>query len=271
MKALILAAGYGYRMRPLTDGCHKTLLPVAGRPIIQRIVDGLLDNGISQIVVVTGYRQEDLVGFLTATYPDLPLTFVHNPRYRETNNVCSMALALEEMTIDSDLILVESDLIFDSSVITRLLANKHENVALVDRYRSGMDGTVVTVERGRVTSVIPPHLQHERFDFSDKYKTLNIYKFSESFCNGSFQKLLCYYANVIDDNCYYELILGILLYMQQATIHAEVLDGEAWAEVDDPNDLRVAEFVIRNCPSFLELRVCLLHLPHFQELVTLVH
>ena len=243
MKAIILAAGYGNRMRPLTDHLHKTLLSVCGKTIIGGIVDGLVDNGIRDFVVVTGYRDAELSGWLTAAYPHLSIQYVHNERYRETNNIYSMALAFEQTVIDDDIILIESDLIYEPTVIKRLIASKEKNVALVDRYGRGMDGTVVTVENGVITSVIPPHLQDEKFDFSDKYKTLNIYKFSKEFCNDTFKKLLTYYAKVINDNCYYELILGILIYMQQETVHAEILSGEKWAEVDDPNDLHVAEFV----------------------------
>jgi histidinol-phosphate/aromatic aminotransferase/cobyric acid decarboxylase-like protein len=102
---------------------------------------------------------------------------------------------------------------------------------------------VVTVDDHLIRSIIPPHLQGANFDFSDKFKTLNIYKFSRKFCASVFKQLLSYYTKAIDDNCYYELILGILIYVGQAQIHAEILDGEAWAELDDPNDLRVAEFV----------------------------
>jgi len=242
MKAIILAAGYGNRMRPLTDTAHKTLLTVAGKTIIGRIIDGLCDNNITDIVVVTGYRQEELVDYLSQNYAHCSIRYVHNERYRETNNIYSMALAFEQTTIDSDIILIESDLIYEPSVIKRLLNSPHPNVALVDKYASGMDGTVVKVENGIITSVIPPHLQDNKFDFSDKYKTLNIYKFSQEFCNSVFKKLLTYYAKVINDNCYYELILGILIYMQQETMYAEILKGEQWAEVDDPNDLRIAEF-----------------------------
>lgn len=243
MKAIILAAGYGNRMRPLTDDIHKTLLTVAGQTIIGRIVDGLIDNGIIDFVVVTGYRDRELAAYLSGAYPDLSIQYVHNERYRETNNIYSMALAFEQTVIDDDIVLIESDLIYQPTVIARLLSSPERNVALVDRYARGMDGTVVTVEHGVVSSVIPPHLQDENFDFSDKYKTLNIYKFSKEFCNSTFKKLLTYYAKVINDNCYYELILGILIYMQQETVHAEILSGEKWAEVDDPNDLRVAEFM----------------------------
>ena len=157
-----------------------------------------------------------------------------------------MALAFEKIEIDSDIILIESDLIFEPSILKKLIRSPYPTAALVDRFRSGMDGTVVTVDNTVITTVIPPHVQGENFDFADKYKTLNIYKFSKKFCETSFHKLLTYYARTINDNCYYELILGILIYMQQDTIHAVIVDNEKWAEVDDPNDLRVADFVFNS-------------------------
>ncbi len=243
MKAIILAAGYGNRMRPLTDQRHKTLLSVGNKTILSRIIDGLLENNINEIIIVTGFRAEEIEEYLKKKYPDNTFGYVHNKRYRETNNIFSLALAFDFIEIKSDVIVIESDLIYNPSVISQLIKSQYNNVALVDRFRSGMDGTVVTVENSVVTSVIPPHLQDENFDFSDKYKTLNIYKFSEEFCKTSFKKLLTYYANVIDDNCYYELILGILIYMQKEVIHAEIIKNNAWAEVDDPNDLAVAEFI----------------------------
>ena len=243
MKAIILTAGYGRRMRPLTLHTHKTLLKVGENTIIGRIIDGLSNNGITDIVIVTGYMRDELTKFLINTYLTINFSFVDNNRYAQTNNIYSMALAFESIDIDDDVILIESDLIYESAVIKRIVESPYPNVALVDKFRSGMDGTVVTLAENIISNIIPPHLQGSDFDFSDKYKTLNIYKFSKEFCNTTFKQLLMYYAKVIDDNCYYELILGILIYMQRETIYAEVLEDEKWAEVDDPNDLRVAEFV----------------------------
>ena len=246
MKAIILAAGYGNRMRPLTDKCHKTMLKIGDQTIIERIIDGLVANEVTDIMFVTGYRGQELTQYLTDRYPDLNLSFVHNARYRQTNNIFSLSLAFDQVTFDDDVMLIESDLIYEPAVIDRVIRSKHANVALVDRFRSGMDGTVVTVENQVITNVIPPHLQPDNFDFSDKFKTLNIYRFSKEFCASTFKKLLHYYANAIDDNCYYELILGILIYMQRETVHAEILDEERWAEVDDPNDLSIADFVFND-------------------------
>ena len=243
MKAVILAAGYGNRMRPLTDNVHKTLLQVGGKTIIDRMMEGLRRVAIQDIVVVTGYLKEDVEEHLLQRHADLRFRFVHNPRYRETNNIYSLSLALNTIDIDDDILLIESDLVYDESVLARILASPHPNVALLDRYRSGMDGTLVTVSDGVITSIIPPHLQHENFDYRGTFKTLNVYKFSREFCNQNFRRLLTYYAKVIDDNCYYEMILGILIYVQKAAIYAEILEGEEWSEVDDPNDLRVSEFV----------------------------
>lgn len=252
MQALILAAGFGRRMRPLTDNRHKTLLPISGGTIIDRIVTGLESRGVTPITIVTGYRDEELKAHLAEGFPSLDIRYVHNSEYETTNNIHSMALAFEEMgDVDDDLVLIESDLIYEPRVLDRLLASTHDNVALVDRYRAGMDGTVVTLaDTGLITQVIPPALQSSDFSFADKYKTLNMYRFSASFCRDTLQKLLTYYARTFDKNCYYELILGILIYMQQAQIHGEVIHDERWAEVDDPNDLRIAEFTFNTAERY---------------------
>jgi len=242
MKALILAAGFGNRMRPLTNNEHKTLLKVNGQTIIDRIITGLVDNSITKIIVVTGYRSDELMNYLRANYTEVVFEFVHNAKYKETNNIYSMALAFEQIEFDDDIVLIESDLIYTPDVIERVVNSKHENVALVSPYVTGLDGTVVQVTDDKITNIYPPHLQDENFNLFDKHKTLNVYRFSKDFCANEFKKLLVYYAKVIDDNCYYELILGILIYMQRQDIYCEIIDNDKWAEVDDPNDLMGAEF-----------------------------
>lgn len=241
MIAILLAAGIGHRMRPLTDSTPKTLLRVADETLLGRIVQGLVDNRVTRLVVVTGYMADLVERHLRARFPDLGFTFVHNARYRETNNIHSLSLAMEAVDPDEDVLLIETDLVFESGVIRQILESPHPNVALVDRFRVGMDGSVVTVEGGVVTSLIPPHLQGPTFDFSDKYKTLNIYRFSREFCAAGLRNLLAYYTRILDDNAYYELLLGILIYVQKERIHAEIV-RDRWAEVDDPNDLAGAEF-----------------------------
>jgi histidinol-phosphate/aromatic aminotransferase/cobyric acid decarboxylase-like protein/choline kinase len=243
VKAIILAAGMGRRMQPLTNHLHKTLIEIRGKTLIGRIVENLLEHSIKDILVVTGYLAEQLEDNLRSYYPDAVFTFVRNMRYAETNNIYSLHLAFETVTEWTDTVLVECDLVFEKAVLNQLLNSPFKNVALVDKFRHGMDGTVVTLDHGVVTSIIPPHLQGADFDFSDKYKTLNIYRFDADFCNNIFRGLLRYYAESIDDMSYYELILGVLVYLQRETIHGEIVAYNSWAEIDDPNDLTAAEYV----------------------------
>jgi len=243
MIAIILAAGYGNRMRPLTDNEHKTLLKINNITIIDNIIDSLVTNSINKVVIVTGYRADQLKNYLLDNYNDVNFQFVHNKDFRTTNNIFSLSLAFKKIEIDSDIILIESDLIYDHKIIGNLIKSSKKNIALVSKYHSGMDGTVVKIgSKNKITEVIPPHLQDSDFSFSHKYKTLNIYKFSQDFTNNIFSKLLNYYSEVIDDNCYYELVLGILIYMQKEDIYSLTVDNKDWIEVDDTNDIRIAEY-----------------------------
>ena len=245
MKAIILAAGLGRRMRPLTNTTHKTLLPIAGTTILHRLLGSLRDCDVRDVCIVTGYRKDDLAPrHYAANSTDLNIEFVDNPQYETTNNVFSMALALESISVDDDILLVESDLIVDPRVMEQIVHTRHANAALVDTYHPGLDGTVVSVAgNDAITQVYPSHLQGEKFDFSDKYKTLNIYKFDKEFATVHVSAISC--RSTHDRSilaCYYEHLLGVLIYMRAATVYAEHVQ-HPWAEVDDPNDLSSAEYV----------------------------
>lgn len=228
-------------MRPLSDHCHKALLPVGGTTILARIIDSLRRIGVDDITVVTGYRSADIAGYLAERYPTISFRIIENTKYAETNNIVSLSLALEQAPPDRDVLLLECDLLFDPALLERL-AGRAGNVALVDRYRNGMDGTVVAVDGGVVTAVYPPHLQGQDFAYAGKFKTLNIYRFEREFWQRTLRPLVGVYANQIDATCYYELVLGMLANIPAYRVAAEVVDGAAWTEVDDPNDLAVARF-----------------------------
>ena len=242
MQAIILAAGFGNRMRPLTDNLHKTLIEVNKKTLLARTVDLLIQHRINRLVVVTGYRDEEIINYLDTNYPLIEKQYINNPDYEKTNNIYSLFLAASNIKYDKDIILIECDLVFEPKVLDRLISSPHKNVALVDKWKSGLDGTVVTVSEGLITGIIPPHLQDARFDITSTYKTLNMYKFELEFFQHTFKPLLDVYGQLIDQNCYYELVLGMLVYMRKAEINAEILNGEKWCEIDDANDLNIARF-----------------------------
>ncbi|MFY0627127.1 MAG: aminotransferase class I/II-fold pyridoxal phosphate-dependent enzyme [Reichenbachiella sp.] len=248
MQAIILAAGYAKRMRPLTNNTHKTLLEINGESVLSNIIIKLIKNDITDITLVVGYLAERLKEHVEKRFPEINFNYVENKRYDKTNNLVSLSMALEQVKLRSDVIIIESDLVYGDGVLKRILDSKYDNVALVDHYGPGMDGTVVSIEGEQITGVIPPHLQGSDFNFNDKFKTLNIYKFSSEFCFGPFKDLLAHYTTTIKDS-YYELMLGVIIYLRAETIYAEILQGEKWAEIDDPNDLQLARYMFEDKPK----------------------
>ena len=246
LHAIVLAAGIGRRMRPLTDHQHKALLDVAGEPILDRILAALAALGINEVTIATGYRAQEVETHARTRFPSVALRFVRNERFETTNNIASLSLALDSLTYDTesshDLVFVECDLVFAPELLQHLLGREGRNVALVDRFRAGMDGTVVAVEKGMVVKVFPPEAQGEDFSYTDKFKTLNIYRFDHAFARDILAPLVHRYATLVDANAYYETALAILVNEGQERIEAEIVTGETWAEVDDPNDLASARF-----------------------------
>lgn len=242
MQALILAAGAYQRISALTGGVHKALLPMAGETILSRMVDELLRVGVESITVVTGHARDQITRYLHATYPGVPFRFVHNDRYARTNNVVSLSVALEALAPDDDLLLAECDVLVDEGVLSRLVDHPGTNVALVERFRTGMDGTVVTVADGVVTDVVPRESQDRDFDYASAYKTLNLYRFSASFAHGVLRPLAHCYAHDIDPLAYYETVLRVICNDPEQAIAAAVVADERWIEIDDPNDVTRACF-----------------------------
>jgi histidinol-phosphate/aromatic aminotransferase/cobyric acid decarboxylase-like protein/choline kinase len=244
MKIVVLAAGFGGRMKPLTETTHKTMIDIGGSTIIDRIVQSFAKYPVSEFVVVTGYLADELEGYLRKQFPGQAFVFIENKLYSTTNNIHSLNLAFENIEFNEDMILIESDLIYDVQIIDQLILHSEENIALVDKYRDGLDGTVVKLSsENYINEVIPPHLQGDQFDFSECYKTLNIYKFSPDYVTNTLKPLLQFYSKIYDQNCYYELILGMLVYMKHGKIFGLNVHGITWAEVDDPNDLDTAKYV----------------------------
>lgn len=232
-------------MRPLTRDSHKSLIEISpGITILGRILASLRRRGVDEVVIVTGYRADEVRDYAQRNFPTVDFTFVHNERYAETNNIHSMALACQAVDFSDGLMLIESDLVFDDAVFDVLDACDEENVALLDRYRPGMDGTVVrTNSAGLIVSVIPPDRQPDGFDFANTFKTLNIYRFSGAFADGQFSRIVRFYAQTVDDNCYYELALGMLIALGHAEVHGALVPEGSWCEVDDPVDLANAQFL----------------------------
>ena len=154
MKAIILAAGMASRLRPLTLTTPKCLLKVGQRTLLQRSMDALIGNGVSEFVIVTGYLHEQIEDFVRENYGEsISVTFIHNEVYETTNNIYSLWLARPEAEGQS-VLLLDSDLLYDPRIVGRVLADGHANVLTLIRHELGEEEMkVVTDAAGAITEI----------------------------------------------------------------------------------------------------------------------
>jgi len=240
MQAIILAAGMGKRLKELTRDNTKCMVKVNGVTLIDRMLHQIDKHDLSGIVIVVGYEGQKLIDYISTLDIRTPITFVNNPIYDKTNNIYSLALA-KEWLLKEDTLLFESDIIFEDSVLDELISDPRETLALVDKYESWMDGTCVKLsDEDEIEAFVPGKI----FNFSEigsYYKTVNIYKFSKSFSASHYVPFLEAYQAALGQNEYYEQVLRVITMLDEPEIRAKRLNGQKWYEIDDIQDLDIAE------------------------------
>ena len=136
MKAVILAAGIASRLRPLTDNTPKCLLNVGNKKILELTIENLLANNISDIIIVTGYLETLVKSFIKERFPQLKFEFIYNELYASTNNIYSLWLTKDRF-LNNDMLLMDSDIIFDKQIITELINSGYENCLALKRHNVG--------------------------------------------------------------------------------------------------------------------------------------
>lgn len=242
MQGLILAAGMGKRLKSLTQNNTKCMVEVNGVTLIDRILNQLEKLHLSKIIIVVGYEGKKLINYIETLGIQTPICFVNNPIYYKTNNIYSLALA-KEYLIKEDTLLLESDLIFEDSVLHILLDDPRETLALVDKYESWMDGTCIKIGEDDTIEAFVPGKKFVFEDIQDYYKTVNIYKFSKHFSETHYVPFLDAYSKALGDNEYYEQVLRVITMLDEPEIKAKKLEGQLWYEIDDIQDLDIASSI----------------------------
>ena len=240
MQAIILAAGMGKRLGEYTKSNTKCMVEVNGTPLIDRALDQLSQLNLSRVVIVVGYEGQKLMDYLGSEHKGLKIEYVNNPVYEKTNNIYSLALAKDQLQAD-DTLLIESDLIFDDSLLTKLVNNPFPNLALVAKYETWMDGTMVCIdsENNIVNFVTKAAFNYQ--NVGQYYKTVNIYKFSKEFSQTKYVPFLEAYTKAVGNNEYYENVLRIITFLNSQDLKALPIGNEKWYEIDDKQDLDIAE------------------------------
>lgn len=242
MQAIILAAGMGKRLKDLTMNNTKCMVKVNGITLIERMLNQLDALNLDRIIIVVGYQGKKLIDYIDSLNIKTRIMYVENPIYFKTNNIYSLALTKEYMR-EEDTLLLESDLIFEDSVLDFLINDKRETLALVDKYESWMDGTVLKLDE---EDNIQAFIAGKNIVFEDiptYYKTVNIYKFSKHFSNHYYIPFLEAYSIALGNNEYYEQVLRVITMLDDPEIKAKRLEGQKWYEIDDIQDLDIAESI----------------------------
>ena len=241
MQAIILAAGMGRRLRELTKDNTKCMVKVNGEPLIDRLLRQLSKLGLSRVVIVVGHKRENLISHIGNRYDDvLNIEYVENPIYDKTNNIYSLALAKDKL-VEDDTLLIESDLILDDRMFSLILGDAYPNLALVAKYRTWMDGTMVRIddENNVVNFVTKKAFKYS--DVNHYYKTVNLYKFSKDFLIHKYVPFLDAYCSALGNNEYYEQVLRVICMLDNSELKALPITNERWYEIDDVQDLDIAE------------------------------
>ena len=153
MKALILAAGTASRLRPLTNDTPKCLLQVGERSLLQRSIDALIENGVNEFVIVTGYLHEQIERFVGEQYGNaIRVRFIHNDIFASTNNIYSLWLARPAVE-GEEILLLDSDLLFDPQIVSRILSYNAPNVLTLIRHELGEEEMKVVTTDGIILEI----------------------------------------------------------------------------------------------------------------------
>ena len=215
------------------------MVQVNGVTLIDRMLHQIEKCVVSRIIIVVGYEGQKLIDYIGTLAINTPIVYIHNPIYDKTNNIYSLALA-KDWLCKEDTLLLESDLIFEDSVLQTLVDDPRDTLALVDKYESWMDGTCVKLGADDSIETFVTKKQFKFNDIKEYYKTVNIYKFSKHFSQTHYVPFLEAYQSALGQNEYYEQVLRVITMLDNPGIKAKRLNGQKWYEIDDIQDLDIA-------------------------------
>lgn len=230
MKALILAAGLGTRLAPITNDRPKSLVSVNGQPILFKQIDNLHENGITDITIVSGYKANVLEKAVHELYPEINI--IESADYANTNNMYSAYIA-RNVVSGGDFLMMNADVFYDASVITALLACEAPNAIVTDIGTYIEESMKVVEKDGRLVAISKQITPEDALGAS-----IDVYKFSKEGGNVFFAKCAEYIEERKQLKMWSEVALNDIL--SEVVFKACPLDGR-WLEIDNHGDLADAE------------------------------
>lgn len=233
--ALLLAAGTGSRLYPLTQNAPKCLTLVNDKSILDRLILNLKSQGFKRLVIVTGHLKECIMDYLGDKSGDISIEYIHSALYNTTNNIYSLWMARN--IINEPFVLFESDLVLNSTLLDDMVYPDRMAVALMQPW---LNGTTVTINKKNMVTQFQKGTSDSYSDI--RYKTVNIYSFSLQSWQAIIEQLNQF---ILADkvNCYYETVFSEMVDNKSLSFNSVSFDHKPWYEIDTIKDLAKAELL----------------------------
>ena len=245
-KAIILAAGMGTRLKPLTLSNHKCLTKVNGTPILFNALENLRYAGADETLLVVGYLSDAIKETVGKEYNGMKISYAENPVYDRTNTSYSLLLGLQRLGGYDSLLLLEGDVFFEKALMDRLLADPHGNATVLEGYRPDLDGSFVETGRdGYVIDWTHKSMREEGYTLEDKCKTVNIHRFEKLFVETYLYSALMRSCSEKQGKEPIENVMRNIVRNNHSAVFGVMAEGCRWYEIDDQKDLEEAERIFK--------------------------
>jgi len=243
MRSIILAAGVGSRLKPLTDNSPKCLTEVNGKSILINMLNNLKNSGILQTRIVVGYLGKKIKERIGDNFKGMSIDYVKNKDYNKTNTSYSLLKGLKGL--DEEILILEGDIFFEEKLLREFLRTPYLNSTAVQKYNPHLDGSFVEIKNNLVVDWIHKTARDSNFQIQDKYKTVNIHKFSADFVRTILKPGLEKHVNLSEGTEPLEYVMQDIVLKKIGIIHPFEVGSLKWFEIDNIEDLKLSEKIFK--------------------------
>ena len=247
MKAIILAAGIGQRLGEISNGRPKCLLEFDDVSLLHRHFHILEALGIDDVLVVTGYQEEEIVAEIKNFQGSLPVRTAFNPDFK-SGSVISLNTARDVLEAEEDFILMDADVLYHPGILKQLLISPHGNCLLLDQYfETGEEPVKICIDKGVIVEF--RKIIDKQLTFDLQGESVGFFKFTGEIGHALASRCQYYIENRKNDEPYEEVLRDLLLDRPQS-FGVENITGLAWIEIDFPEDVkRAANEILPTLPG----------------------
>ncbi|QOZ36352.1 phosphocholine cytidylyltransferase family protein [Bradyrhizobium sp. CCBAU 53421] len=250
-KAVILAAGMGSRLRPLTDLRPKPLVEVNGVPILHNALRNLREVGVVEATIVVGYRKDAIQYACDRRYANMDINYIENAAFERTGSAYSLWLA-RDCLLSTDCYLLEGDVFFEKDVLGQLMIEQATDAAAVAPFTAMMEGSAVVLSDSGLISAI--HVKQTSASLASAaaplFKTINVLRFAASTLRSTIVPALDEIIGSGATRSYTEELLAFLIERRGLQLAAVRCDDLKWYEIDTAGDLEIAERIFASRSTF---------------------